>query len=135
MRVMLKIIVERPTQTLLKTHLRLPTQRVLDFGKIAVIITDVDVLAFWRERHDVVAATRMHVAQLRRKIFQIDDFTAAEIEDLAIGIFTDRSEQQGIDHIVYIIEIPQLQAIAKNENRLAFHQVAHPDPQEGLPRI
>ena len=66
---------------------------------------------------------------------QIDGILGPEIEDPAVGLLPRRRSQQGVHHVVHVVEISYLPPITVDVNRLALHQPTNPDTQEGLPRV
>ncbi len=110
----------------------MPAQRVDDALVVAVIAADVDGLALGREGHDLVVATSVHFHHHRGEVAQTHPIRGAQIEGLAVGALIRGAEQQSLHHVVHVVEVADLQAVAEDAQRLAIQQAHEPDAEKCL---
>ena len=73
-------------QSLLQVHAGRPAQLSADPAVVCIVVTDVDALALNRESAQLVCAAAIGCYQQICEFPQVDHFTAAEVECLAIGL-------------------------------------------------
>ena len=87
------------------------------------------------EWNELVLSATVQSYEQRRQLLQADVFAVTQVENLAFGFRSGRSQQQRLDHVIDVIKIASLLSAAKNVNGFASDQIANPNPKKRLPSI
>src|SRR6185295_5107657 len=118
-----------------KRRLRLPTELRLDLGVVPVVITDVDDLAFGRKWYQLIRSLPVYLDEKLGRVLQTDRVAGPEVEDCAIGLICRSDQEQGVDHVLNIVEISNLLSIPIHQDGLALDEPANPDSKKRLTGI
>lgn len=83
MRVMFLVVIERSREALVRRHLRLPTEHLVDLAKRPVVIADVDGLAITRKWNQLVISATVDANEQSGELPQADVLAVTQIKNLA----------------------------------------------------
>src|SRR6185503_18049464 len=118
----LAVVIDGPGQPVPEGNPGLPAQRLADLGRVREEVADVDLLAVGREGHEPVgAAASCDLHQHLREVDEGHRCLSAEVEDLAVRRLHRPRPQQGVDHVVHVVEVAPLLPVAEELDLLAAH--------------
>src|SRR5438874_13306588 len=112
MREMRAVELDRAGEACAESGARSPAECRLDLVTTQVAVADVNQLLFRREGYGLHCAAPGERDQLRRHFSQTDRLMAAEIEYLTLRALARARQQQRLDHVIHVIEIAPLSALA-----------------------
>src|SRR6267142_5177234 len=132
---MIAVVGEARRQSLPQGDLGPPTQLGPNLVVIPVVISDIDGFALGRKRHNLEMRAGSKFDERLRQLPKADDFLVSKVVDVSVGAGIHSREKERLNDVVDIIEIPQLVAVAVDQDRLAFDCILQPHPEKRLSRV
>src|SRR3990172_4186756 len=130
------IVFDGSGKTLAKAHLRLPAELLVDLAVVVIEVAYVDTLAVFRKRDfPEAASSARHIEQRLYELEQRYRRARPQVVDLPHRLIRDGDPQEGIYHVVDVIEVSLLGPVAEELDLLSPNRLPDEPTRESLPVV